>query len=129
MQAEPPPFSAKSSDHLTFTYKDVKRTVLGTTVGSLRNQETSCSESPCWVEAFADWKGLHRVQEPTGFFPWNYGLHNLNSTTFLLSCKTHLKISKDTREYNIFCAWEPPLLDRKVALFTFYQSILSDSAE
>lgn len=102
---------------------------MGTIVGSLgnKNQETSSSESPSWVEALTDWKGVHRGQEPTGLCPWTYGLHNLSSTKFLLSCKTCLEISKDTREYNSFCAWAPPLLDRKVPLFTFYQTVSSDS--
>lgn len=105
--------------------------MMGTTGGSLgyKNWGTSFSESLSLFEALTGWKVVHRVQEPTGFSQWTYRLHNLNSTTFLLPCKTCLEISKDTREYNSFCAWAPPLLDRKAPLFTFYQSVLSDSIE
>lgn len=94
---------------------------MGTIVGSLgnKNQETSSSESPSWVEALTDWKGDHRGQEPTGFFPWTYGLHNLSSTKFLMSYKTCLQISKDTREYNSFCAWVSPLQTEKSLFLPF----------
>lgn len=99
--------------------------MMGTTVGSLgnKNQAASPSEGLSWFEALTVWKGVHGVQEPTGFFPWTYGPHNLNSTTFLLSSKTHLEISEVTGEYSSSSAWAPLLLDRKVPLFIFYQSI------
>lgn len=105
--------------------------MMSTTVGSLGNRtwEMSFSESSSWLEALTNWKVVHRVQEHTGFVSWTYGLHNLNFTTYLLSCKTYLDISKYSREYNSFCAWAPPLWDRKAPFFTFYQSVSSDSIE
>lgn len=95
---------------------------MGTTLGSLgnKNRETSSSESPSWVRALADSKVVHRLRQPRGFGPWTYRLHNLDSTIFFLSCKICLGISQDTMEYNSFCAWAPPLLDRETPHFTLY---------
>lgn len=92
---------------------------MGNTVRSLGNktEETSSSDSPSWAEVLLLGKVSVEFRNLQALFHRLRDFITLNSITILLSCKTHLVISKDTGEYNSFCRWDYTLLDRNILLF------------